>query len=261
MESPSQNDPPRRSTKDLLLSIAARVVLAVIGPPLRAWDRKAALSASLYLTSSTVVADAIYDAYGLRAEVIPPPPALGPDGHELPLQGIKPGFFLCIARLLPYKNVDVIIEAMKALPSERLVVVGEGPQQAALESIAGSNVRFVGSVDDAALRWAYRNTQAVVSASFEDYGLTPLEAASFGKPVVVLRAGGFLDTVVERQTGLFFDEPKADQIEKMLREVAQTIWEPSVIITHVQKFSAEAFQSRIRQIMNEQLLLAEPSPT
>jgi glycosyltransferase involved in cell wall biosynthesis len=131
--------------------------------------------------------------------------------HQLVLE---PGYFLCIARLLPYKNVQVVAEAVGLVPGARLVIVGDGPARSDIETVAGPNVRFLGQVDDATLRWLYRNSVALVSASFEDYGLTPLEAACFGRPSVVLRSGGFLDTVVDGLTGVFFDAPIVDDVAR-----------------------------------------------
>src|ERR1019366_3054845 len=135
------------------------------------------------------------------------------------------GYFLCIARLLPYKNVQVIAEAVGLVPGARLVIVGDGPARSDIEAIAGPNVRFLGQVDDTTLRWLYRNSLALVSASFEDYGLTPLEAACFGRPSVVLRAGGFLDTVVEGETGIFFDTTVIDDVARAMDRATKHSWD------------------------------------
>jgi glycosyltransferase involved in cell wall biosynthesis len=195
------------------------------------------------------MAAAIHDAYGIDAEVVPPPPALGPHGPEKGIDGIDPGYFLCIARLLPYKNVAAIIEAVGLVPGSRLVVVGEGPERVALEGIASPNVRFTGGIGDATLRWLYRNATALVAASHEDYGLTPLEAATFGHPSVVLRGGGFLDTVIEGKTGVFFEEPRAEVIAAALVEAMRTPWEAAQITAHAGRYGVESFQGRIRDLV------------
>ncbi len=94
-------------------------------------------------------------------------------------------------------------------PEQRLVVVGEGPGRAALEASLPGNVRLLGEVSDARLRWLYASCAGLVAASREDFGLTPVEAAAFGKPVAALRWGGYLDTVVPDVTGVFFERPDA----------------------------------------------------
>ena len=171
------------------------------------WDKNAAASADAYLANSTVVAERIRSIYGIDAEVVPPPPAITADGPSEPISGLEPGYLLCVSRLLPYKNVDVVVEAASALPDERLVIAGTGPMEHALRLRATSNVTFTGIVTDPQLRWLYANCRALIAASYEDFGLTPLEAASFGKPTAALRWGGFLDTIEEGRTGVYFDQP------------------------------------------------------
>jgi glycosyltransferase involved in cell wall biosynthesis len=229
--------------------------LLALGPSLRHWDQRAATSADRYLANSTVVAEAIRVIYGLEAEVLPPPPALTPDGPEQEVLGLEPGYFLCIARLLPYKNVQVVAEAVGLVPDARLVIVGDGPARSDIESVAGPNVRFLGQVDDATLRWLYRNSLALVSASFEDYGLTPLEAACSGRPSVVLRSGGFLDTVVDGLTGTFFDAPVVDHVARAMKMAAKQTWDEDELQAHAEKFSEASFKRRIRQVIAEEVAL------
>ena len=104
-----------------------RGALALARSQLLQWDKKAALSADKYLVNSTAVATAVREVYGIEAEVLPPPPAIGPVGPMQPIEGVEPGFWLCVSRLLRYKNVDAIVEAMRSRTADRLVVVGSGP--------------------------------------------------------------------------------------------------------------------------------------
>ena len=116
------------------------------------------------------------------------------------------GFLLVVSRLMPYKNVSAVIEAMRG-SDDRLLVVGRGPERHALERDLPENVRILSNLPDAQMRWAYREALALIAPSHEDYGLTPLEAGSWGTPTLALRAGGYLDSVAEGVTGLFFDCP------------------------------------------------------
>ena len=166
--------------------------------------RTAAASADAYLANSTVVAERIRSIYGIEAEVVPPPPAITPDGPSRADQRSRtrlPALRLPPAALQERRRSGA---SVRALPDERLVVAGTGPDGARASSDrAASNVTFAGSVTDARLRWLYANCRALIAASYEDFGLTPFEAASFGKPTAALRWGGFLDTIEEARTGVY----------------------------------------------------------
>jgi glycosyltransferase involved in cell wall biosynthesis len=225
--------------------------LAVMRPPLLRWDRRQALSADRYVTLSSVVRERIREAYGIDAEVLPPPHTVDPQGPMRERSGIDAGFFLCIARLLPYKNVDAVIAAFGELPGEHLVVVGTGPEADRLARSAGGNVSMLGTVTDDELRWLYRSCTAVVSASHEDYGLTPVEAAAFGKPAAVLRGGGFLDTVVEDQTGVYFDRPEPRDIAGAIRRILAGAWPAEALKAHAARFDEAHFICRLREVVSE----------
>jgi glycosyltransferase involved in cell wall biosynthesis len=225
------------------------VALAMLRPALVAWDRGAARRADVYLTASTVSRERIQQAYGIDAEVLGAPVTLGSDGPTEAVSGLEPGFLLCTSRLLPYKNVDVLVQAVARVPGSRLVVVGAGPDERRLRAMAGPEVTFLGMVDDAQLRWLYSRCAAVVSASHEDYGLTPLEAAAFAKPVAVLRWGGFLDTVIEGRTGVFFDRPEAECIAAALQRLLRQEWDAAAIRAHAGRFSEDRFMARLREVV------------
>lgn len=250
--------------------IAAQA-LGLLAPALRRWDRRAAATADRYLANSTVTARAVREVYGIEAEILPPPPAMLPGGAETAVEGVEPGFLLCVARLLPYKNVDVVIEAVRRTPGARLVVVGDGPERAALEHRVRDlpRVLLAGRVDDARLRWLYRNSAALVATSYEDYGLSPLEAAAFGRPSVVLRDGGYLDTVRDGVTGEFFDAPDPDLVAEAAGRALARTWDPTVLTAHADDFAAERFVGRLHEIVRDERAILrsgsvprpEPVPT
>jgi glycosyltransferase involved in cell wall biosynthesis len=230
----------------------AAAAVKIFGAPLRTWDRRAAQSADQYLANSTITRNAIRDIYGIDAEIVPPPPAILPDGPETPYPGQHPGFLLCVARLLPYKNVDVVVRAVQLTPEQRLVVVGDGTERLRLERLttARGRVTFAGRVSDEHLRWLYHNCSALVAASYEDYGLSPLEAAAFGRPSVVLRAGGYLDTVVENITGVFFDRVDPRVLADALESAGRHRWNTSALVRHANAFSAASFAQRLRSALS-----------
>jgi glycosyltransferase involved in cell wall biosynthesis len=214
------------------------------------WDRRAAASAHRYLAISTVTRDRIHAAYGVEAEIVAPPHSIDVDAPR-DADTLEPGFLLCVSRLLPYKNVRAVVEAFALLPGEQLVVVGAGPEESKLRALATPNVVFAGTATDARLRWLYSASRAVVTASYEDFGLTPIEAAVFGKPTAALRFGGLLDTVVEGKTGVFFELPDATSIAAAISELDGIQWDPEAIREHAARFSEERFADRMREIAME----------
>jgi glycosyltransferase involved in cell wall biosynthesis len=224
----------------------AGYALRAMRPYLLGWDRRAARSAASYLTSSTAVAERILAAYGIEAIVLPPPHAVDPGGAVKSVTGLQPGFLLCVSRLLPYKNVGPTIEAFRGLKDHRLVVVGTGPERRRLAEEAPPNVRLLGSVSDEELRWLYTWSAGLVAASYEDYGLTPLEAAAFGKPSAVLRWGGFLDTLIEGEIGVFFDTPEPMAIASAVRAMGQANFCPQTLQAHAARYSEDQFTTRLR---------------
>ncbi|GAB6859024.1 glycosyltransferase [Microbacterium xylanilyticum] len=239
-------------------SHAVRLAERVLGSGLREWDQRAAHTADRYLVNSTVVKRAVAEVYGIDAEVLPPPPApLALAGTSEPMPGVEQPFLLCVARLLPYKNVDVVIEAVAELPGLGLVVVGDGPERARLQqqaTRAGSTV-LAGRVSDAQLRWLYANCAGLVAASYEDFGLSPLEAATFGKPTAALHDGGYLDTVVEGATGVFFERPDAEAVATALDGMTRRSWDADGIATHAETFSEQRFIARIRDVVRSERAL------
>lgn len=229
-------------------SLSAKgLALLALRPPLIAWDQRAARTSDVQLCNSSVIRDRLKRVYGFRAEVLPPPAGVRAGGaQEAPatLRDWADGFHLCVSRLLPYKNVHEVIEAFNGT-RHRLVVVGRGPERDRLRALAPSNVRLVENLSDAELRWVYAHSTALVAASHEDFGLTPLEAGAFGRPVIALRAGGYLDTVAEGINGTFFESPSAATIRDALERHAVAEWEPRLILQHVEQFSEQRFIDRI----------------
>jgi glycosyltransferase involved in cell wall biosynthesis len=194
----------------------------------------------------------VAEAYGIEAEVLPPPVTFGPEGPASPVPGIEPGFFLCVSRLMSYKNVRAVVAAFADLPEHRLVLAGTGPLAAALAADAPPNVVLTGEVDDAQLRWLYTASRGLIAASYEDFGLTPLEAAWFGKPAAVLRWGGFLDTMIEGETGVFFDRPTPAAIAAAVQALTRTEWSGPGLVAHAARFSPERFTERLTEIVDDE---------
>lgn len=234
-------------------SLAKRLALSVTTPYLRPWDQRAARTCAKYLAVSTSIQQRIADAYGIAADVVHSPVSMTGADPVAPVDAAtgwvdERGFYLCVSRLLPYKNVAAVVRAF-ADSDRRLVVVGRGPEADKLQRIKTPNVLMVADLSDAQMAWLYSSSRALVAASHEDYGLTPIEAAAWGTPSVVLRGGGFIDTVVEGVTGVFFDAPQvasiADALDRFDVEYAAGAFAPDVIRRHVEQFGEKPFADKL----------------
>ena len=220
---------------------ATKAVMAALTPYLRWWDRRAERASTAYFANSSVVADRISSVYGRSSHILAPPITLDSRGEQHPMAGIEPGFLLAVSRPRGYKHTAVVCEAVAAMPGERLVVVGGLPAPEGERSTWPATLTGVTDVSDAELRWLYANCSALVTASHEDFGLTPLEANTFGKPAVVLRAGGFLDTLVEGTTGTFINELSSEAVQRAVRELRGLALDPQVIAAHGERYSLRSF--------------------
>jgi glycosyltransferase involved in cell wall biosynthesis len=229
-------------------SAQAAVVGAIRGPLLR-WDRRAAERMDVILTNSTTCQRRIREAYDRDAVLLPPPVTIDPGGTQEPVPGVAPGYLLAVGRMLPYKNVHQVVAAFAALPHLRLVVVGRGPLLRRIEAVRTANVTVLPGAPDAQLRWLYANAAGHVTASYEDFGMTPVEAAAFGRPTAALRFGGFLDTIVEGETGVLFDEPEPAAIAAAVDRLTGTAWDPARLRAHAARYDLDAFVGRLRDVV------------
>ncbi|MGO2748675.1 MAG: glycosyltransferase [Pseudoclavibacter sp.] len=236
----------------------ARLGLRALTPYLTRWDQKAAASVDTYLTNSSIVQQRVQDVYGRSSELLFPPHSVDVSGPRTPMPELAEfvgdgGHLLLVSRLLPYKNVDAAIQAVAGMSNERLVIVGDGPQRAELVAQLPSNARLVSGVSDEHLRWLYARSRALLAPSHEDFGLTVVEAAAWGKPSIALKAGGYLDTVREGATGRFFHEPTPAAISDAIVASRFQVWDVAAIKAHAHRFSEQAFARRMHELVDAAL--------
>ncbi len=169
--------------------------------------------------------------------------SLGANGSE--------NFYLIVSRLFPHKNIDIAIDAFNKLGYE-LIIIGDGPAKKDLKKIAGKNIKFAGFKTDEEVSDYYRNCKAFIMPQEEDFGLTPLEAMSFGKPVLALRKGGALETVLEGVTGEFFDDPIPEALADGVRRLNENYshYSPLVIQKWTEKFSRSKFREEMLKLIS-----------
>jgi glycosyltransferase involved in cell wall biosynthesis len=161
------------------------------------------------------------------------------------------GYYVTVSRLVPYKRIDLIVDAFSGMPEKKLVVVGDGPERRNLEARAGSNVQFVGHVSAAQKRDYLERARAFVFAAREDFGIAPVEAMSAGIPVLAYGVGGARETVIDGETGLFFDEQSPSSIEDAVRrfENGSAVNDFRAIRAHADQFSSVRFRDEFSALL------------
>jgi len=215
---------------------------------LRTWDVAAARRPDQFIAISRTVAERISRYYRRDAIILPPPTPDIPAGA--PRTAGEP-YFLVVSRLVPHKNLDIVIDAFNRT-CQRLVVVGTGPLKGRLERASGPTVRFAGRVGDTELAGLYAGAQAVVLANEEDWGLTATEAMMQGTPVLALRAGGATETVLEGITGEFFDEPIMESLTDGIRRIRDRAasYDREGIRRYAAQWSFERWSTRICSLVS-----------
>lgn len=215
-----------------------RLALCALLPWLRRWDRRAAERVDSFVSISGAVRERVLRVYGRESTVIHPPVDMPPAPAPAPAGD----YHVVLARLVPYKQIDLAVEAFGAL-RRRLVVIGDGRDRERLERAAGPNVTFVGRVERPEVLRLLAGCRALVWPGIEDFGLAPVEAMAAGRPVIARRAGGVLDTVVEGRTGVFFSEPTPESLADAVRRADAVAWEPRLIRSHAERFSRARFEA------------------
>ncbi|KKS01629.1 MAG: Glycosyl transferase group 1 [Candidatus Yanofskybacteria bacterium GW2011_GWA2_41_22] len=217
---------------------------------LRIWDRGASDRVDEFVAISKTVQDRIKKYYHRDAIVITPPIMLSEESSINNQSSSKNftinNYYLIVSRLYRHKNINVAIDAFNKL-GYNLVIVGTGPLKKELEKIAKKNIKFAGFKNDETLINYYKRCRAFIMPQEEDFGLTPIEAMSFGKPVLALRRGGALETVIEGITGEFFDDPIPEALADGIRRLNnnRASYNAEIIKQHTLKFSREKFKEQI----------------
>jgi glycosyltransferase involved in cell wall biosynthesis len=209
------------------------------------WDLEAAKRPTRYVANSRTVQERVREFYHRDADVLHSPA----DIDRFTIGSGSGDYFFIASRLLPYKRIDLAIDAAQ-LAGVKLLVAGDGPAMAQLrERARSSTTTLLGFVDDAAVNQLLGNATAAIVPGEEDLGLVPIEAAAAGRPTIAYRAGGARETVIEGETGAFFDEPTAESLAAVLRGFDPSRYDSRRLRSHAQDFSPGEFIDHFRAIV------------
>lgn len=215
---------------------------------IRLWDMRTVQGVDHYLANSRFIARRIKKLYKREALVIYPPVEI----ERFNVQEEKEDFYLTISRLVAYKKVDLIVEAFNQMPEKQLIVIGDGPELKRLQNIASKNITFLGFQTNDSIADYLGRAKALVYAAEEDFGIVPVEAQACGTPVVAFGKGGALETVVEGETGFFFE---AQTPESLIRAIKYFETQPRLDANKIRqnalRFSKDRFKKELQDFVNE----------
>ncbi|MFA6974173.1 MAG: glycosyltransferase [Parcubacteria group bacterium] len=237
------------------MNFLARSILNYI----RIWDKSAADRPDFLIANSQYTQARIKKYYGRESAVIYPPVDVDRGSHNVDraendtryaIRDTRP--FLIVSRLSPYKKVDVVVEAFNKLGLP-LIVIGEGSHEKYLRSIAGENIQFLGWQSDEQVQKYYQNARAFIFAGVDDFGIAPVEAMSFGTPVLAIRKGGVKEIVLEGQTGEFFEAATPEVIADGVRRFMENekSYDRQIIINRAKEFSKERFIKELSEYIDK----------
>lgn len=220
---------------------------------IRIWDCRTSNGVDHFIANSKFIARRIKKVYGRNADVIYPPV----DVERFTLNENKEQYYFTASRLVPYKRIDLIVEAFSHMKDKKLVVIGDGPEMNKIKAKATSNIEILGYQSNSVMVDYMRNARAFVFAAEEDFGITPVEAQSCGTPVIAYGKGGALETIrpigVEKATGVFFYNQDVKSIIDSVNFFEQHSDE--IILSdcrlNARKFSEQRFKEEIKEyVMN-----------
>ena len=215
---------------------------------IRLWDASTANRVDHYVANSRYIARRIKKTYGKPSDVIYPPV----DVDKFTLREAKEEFYLTASRMVPYKKIDLIVEAFSQT-DKKLLVIGDGPDMAKIKSKAGKNVELLGFASDETMADLMGRAKAFIFAAEEDFGITPVEAQACGTPVICFGRGGARETVRDGESGLHFMEQNAKELLAAVAKFEQNYdkFEPAKIRENSLKFSRARFEAEIKSYVEK----------
>lgn len=218
---------------------------------IRIWDARTANGVDHFIANSHFIARRIWKVYRREADVIYPPV----DIDAFTMKEEKENFYLTASRMVPYKRIDLIVQAFSKMPEKNLIVIGDGPDFAKIQAKAGKNVKLLGYQPFEVLKDHMQRAKAFVFAAEEDFGITPVEAQACGTPVIAYGKGGALETVIDIEqgnpTGVFFKEQMVESIVSAVNIFEKHAFSPENCRANAEKFAVSQFRKKFVSHVHE----------
>jgi glycosyltransferase involved in cell wall biosynthesis len=224
-----------------LKGVALKKVASAFLRVLREWDYYCAQRIDQFVAISRCVQQRISDCYGRGSIVIYPPVNV----DRFSTRGQPGNYYLVLSRLVGYKRIDLAVQAFNQL-QEKLVIIGDGPDRARLQALAGPTISFLGHQTDEETKNYLEGCRALIFPGLEDFGIAPVEAQACGRPVIAFAGGGALETVLPGETGLLFEAQTVDSLVKAVQESKAVSWSIERIRANALQFSRDTFLEKMR---------------
>lgn len=238
------------------LNLFTRMMIPPIANYLRIWDVTSSNRVDHFIANSNHVTRRIYKYYRRQATVIHPPVEIFPIQAEKQSQD----YYLIVSALVPYKRIDLAIRAFNK-SDKQLIIIGDGPEKKSLKKQANENIKFFDWLPSEELNGYYAGCKALIFPGEEDFGIVPVEAQSFGKPVIAYRRGGVLETVIghngnnkDQCTGIFFNKQTAHDLIQAIEKCEKIQWNHQYIKKHALKFSKANFKNSMEKFIKEKIV-------
>lgn len=233
-----------------ITSFFARVLLH----KLRLWDIRSSFGVDEFIAISDFIKRRIYKTYRRDSTVIYPPV----DVEHFTLQEEKKDFYLAASRLVPYKKMDLIVEAFNEMKDKTLILIGDGPDFKKIQKLKGSNIEMLGKVQRQVVKQKMQEAKAFIFAAIEDFGIMPIEAQASGTPVIAFSQGALGETI-SQTSGVLYDKQDKDSIIEAVTyfEKHQTFFTPQNCRLNALRFSKEKFKSNLSQFIQEKIKIYE----
>lgn len=222
---------------------------------IRLWDYRTSNGVDEFIAISNFIAKRIWKVYRRKSKIIYPPVNV----EKFTLNVLKKDYYLTASRMVPYKKIDLIVEAFSKMPSKELIVIGNGPDYKKIQAKAGANVTLLGYQSNEKMKEYMQSAKGFIFAAEEDFGIVPIEAQACGTPVVAFGKGGALETIKgldeDCPTGVFFKEQTISSIINAIQELENNYSRitPENCRINAERFSTERFINEFRMFMQEKI--------
>ncbi|MEA3493235.1 MAG: glycosyltransferase [Candidatus Margulisiibacteriota bacterium] len=219
-------------------------ILPIVLGPLKKWDLETVDNVDYFIAISKIIAERIKKTYRRESDIIIPPVECSLFQPSNQAQD----YFLVLSRLNAYKRIDLAVKAFNKLDLP-LRIIGDGPDKMSLERMANPNIQFLGRVSDRELAENLAECRALIFPGEEDFGIVPVEAMASGRPVIAYRAGGAEETVLDGETGLFFDKQDVDSLVDAIKKFQFMTFDKKKIREWAEGFDKEIFKNKMREFI------------